>query len=74
MGVILCHLAGVPSGSEEVEALTSSMASDFSELEPGVTPVMGNWGDATNADDVEASVRDCSRRNGGTYLGRGGGH
>ena len=58
MGVSLCHLAGVPLESEEVEALTSSMASDFLELEPGVTPVIGTWGCGTIVDDVEASVRD----------------
>ena len=58
MGVILHHLAGVPLGSEEVEALTSSMAGNFSELEPGVTPAIGTWGGTTMVNDVEASVRD----------------
>ena len=58
MGVILCHLVGMPLGSEEVEALNSSMTSNFLELEPRVTPVMGTWGGATIVDDVEASVRD----------------
>ena len=58
MGVILCHLAGVPLGLEEVEALMSSMAGDFMELEPGVTPAIGTWGGTTMVNDVEASVRD----------------
>ena len=58
MGVILCHLAGVPLGLEEVEALTSSMAGDYLELQPRVTPTIGTWGGATIVDDVEASVRD----------------
>ena len=40
IGVILCHLAEVPLGSVvEVEALTSSVAGDFSE--EGMTPAMG---------------------------------
>ena len=59
MGVILCHLAEVPSGLEEVEALTSSMAGDFSELEPGVTPAISTWGGTTMVDDMEASIRDA---------------
>ena len=58
MGVILCHLAGVPLGLEEVEALTSSMASDFLELEPRVIPAIGTWGGATIVNAVEAGVRD----------------
>ena len=58
MGAILHHLAGVPLASEEVEALTSSVAGGFSEVEPRVTPAMGIWGGATIVDDVEASVRD----------------
>ena len=58
MGVILCHLAGMPLGLEEVEALTSSMASNFSELEPRVTPAIGTWGGATIVNDVDAGVRD----------------
>ena len=58
MGVILCHFAGVPLGSEEVEALTSSMAGNISEFEPGETLAIGTWGGATIVDDVEASVRD----------------
>ena len=58
MGVILHHLAGVPLGSEEVEALTSSMAGNFSELEPRVTPAIGTWEGATIVNDVEANVRD----------------
>ena len=58
MGVILHHLAGVPSELEEVEALTSAVASDFSELEPRVTPVTGTWGGATIVNEVEASIRD----------------
>ena len=58
VGVILCHLAGVPLGSEEVEALTSSVAGNFSELEPRVTPAMGTWRGATIVNDMEASVRD----------------
>ena len=58
MSVILHHLAGVPLGSEEVEALTSSMASNFSELEPGVTPAIDTWRGATMVNDVEAGVRD----------------
>ena len=59
MGVILHHLAGVPSGSEEVEALTSSMASKFSELEPGVTPAICTWGCATMVNNMEAGVRNA---------------
>ena len=59
MGVILCHLAVVPSGSEGVEALTSAMAGNFSELEPEVTPAIGIWGGTTMVDDVEAHVRDA---------------
>ena len=59
MGVILHYLAGVPLDSEEVEALTSSMASDFPELESGVTPAIGTWGGATIVNDVDASVRDA---------------
>ena len=35
------------------------MASDFLELELGVTPTMGIWGGATMVNDVEASVRDA---------------
>ena len=58
MGVILYHLAGVPLGLEEVEALTSSMAGTFLKLEPGVTPAIGTWGGITMIDDVEAGVRD----------------
>ena len=58
LGVILHHLAGVPSELEEVEALTSSMAGDFLELKPGVTPAIGTWGGATIVNDMEASVRD----------------
>ena len=59
MGVILCHLAGVPLGSEEVEALTSSTSGDFLELEPRVTPAIGTWGGTTMVDDMEAGVRDA---------------
>ena len=51
IGVILCHLAGVPSGSVvEVEALTSSVAGDFSE--EGMTPAMGTWGGASVVDNL----------------------
>ena len=59
VGVILHHLAGVPLGSEEVDALPSSTAGDFSELQTGVTPAMGTWGGATVVDEVEAGVRDA---------------
>ena len=58
MGVILCHLAEVPSGLEEVDALPSSMAGDFLELQPEVTPTTGTIGGATMVDNVEASVKD----------------
>ena len=57
MGVILCHLAGVPSGSVvEVEAVASTAAGDFSE--EGVTPAMGTWGDASAVNDLTASAMD----------------
>ena len=59
MGVILCHLARVPSGLEEVEALTSSTAGNFLKLEPGVTPAIGTWGGTIMVDDVEAGVRNA---------------
>ena len=59
MGVIFHHLAGVPSGLEEVDTLNSSMASNILELEPGVTPAIGTWGGTTMVNDVEASVRDA---------------
>ena len=59
MGVILCHLAGVPLGLEEVDALPSSMAGNSSELKLGVAPTMGTWGGTTMVDDVEVSVRDA---------------
>ena len=59
VSMILQHLAGVPLGSEEVDGLLSSMASDFLGIGTGVTPTMGTWGCATMIDDVEASVRDA---------------
>ena len=59
MGVILHHLAGVPLGLEEVEALTSSMADNLLKLEPGITPGIDTWGGATMIDDWEAGVRDA---------------
>ena len=59
VGMILRHLAGVPLGSEEVDGLLSSMASDFLGMGTGVTTTMGTWGGATMVDDVEASVRDA---------------
>ena len=69
MGVILCHLAGVPLGSEEAEAHTSSTASDFLELEPRVTPAIGTWGGATIVNDVDASVRVVLEETGVPALG-----
>ena len=59
VSVILCHLAGMPLGSEEVEALTSSMVGNCLELEPGVTPAISTWGGTTMVDDVEAGARDA---------------
>ena len=57
IGVILYDLAGVISRSVvEVEALTSSAASDFSG--EGVTPAMGTWGGASVVDALTASIMD----------------
>ena len=49
----------MPLGSEVVDGLLLSMASNFLGIGTGVTPAMGTWGGATMVDDVEASVRDA---------------
>ena len=57
IGVILHHLVGwLPRSVVEVEALTSSVASNFSG--EGMTSVVGTWGGASVVDASTASVMD----------------